>query len=150
MKTPDKVLVPPCVHTRGRVQGHVCTCMHVHRVQAEYLMDAFYLENFSTSYRFPVNHLPQLCPAIYLFVVLLTLINIIYNSLYSNQNWLGLFYLFSVFFLWWVTWASRHWCQIYPPKDKIFEAKLKAESLEHFWLCLSLVVFKAPMVKMRI
>lgn len=107
-------------------------------------MDAFYLENFSTSYRFPVNHLPQLCPAIYLFVMLLTLINIIYNGLYSNQNWLGLFYLFSVFFLWWVTWASRHWCQIYPPKDKIFETKLKAESLEHFWLCLSLVVFKAP------
>lgn len=100
MKTPDKDLVPPCVHTRGRVQGHVCTCMPVHRVQPECLMDAFYLENFSTSYRFPVNHLPQLCPAIYLFVMLLTLINIIYNGLYSNQNWLGLFYLFSVFFLW--------------------------------------------------
>lgn len=112
--------------------------------------NAFYLENFSTSYRFSVDHLPQLSPAVYLFVMLLMLINIIYNSLHSNQNWLGLFHLFSVFFLWWVTWTSRHWCQIYPPKDKIFKAKLKAESLEHFWLCLSLVVFKAPTVKMRI
>lgn len=47
--------------------------------------NAFYLENFSTSYRFSVDHLPQLSPAVYLFVMLLMLINIIYNSLHSKS-----------------------------------------------------------------
>lgn len=137
-----------CAYTTWVCAG---ACMHMcARTQSPTRApNAFYLENFSTSHRFPVNHLPRLCPAIYLFVVLLMLINIICNSLYSNQIAWD-FSISSAFFLCWVTWASRHWCQIYPPKDRLFEAKLEAERLEHFWLCLSLVVFKAPTVKMRI